>query len=79
MKDIKDYTILISYSKEDRCYIAKVLELPGCMAHGETAEDALKEIKIAMKGWLEVAKKSKIKIPKPLTKKTLNKLIPQNY
>ena len=51
------YTITIFWSDEDQAYIAKVEELEGCSAFGETREDALKEIKIAMDLWLAVAKK----------------------
>ena len=36
------YEIIIYWSKEDEAFIAEVPELPGCMAHGETPENALK-------------------------------------
>ena len=53
---IKDkYAIEIVYSEEDDGYIAIVPELPGCSAFGETEEEALKEIKIAVDLWLETA------------------------
>lgn len=39
------YEIIIYWSKEDEAFIAEVPELPGCMAHGETPEDALKNAK----------------------------------
>jgi len=42
------YAIEIFYSEEDDGYIAIVLELPGCSAFGETPEEALKEVKIAI-------------------------------
>lgn len=50
------YTIHIFYSEEDEGYVAVVPELPGCSAFGETEEEALKEVKIAMKLWIEAAK-----------------------
>jgi predicted RNase H-like HicB family nuclease len=40
-------------------------ELPGCSAFGDTEEAALEEIKIAIKLWLEVAKKEGRAIPQP--------------
>ncbi len=51
------YTIEIFYSEEDERYIAVVPELPGCSAFGETEEEALKEIKVAIELWIEAAKK----------------------
>ena len=36
------YEIIIYWSKEDAVFIAEIPELPGCMAHGDTPEDALK-------------------------------------
>lgn len=38
------YTYRIDYSKEDECYIAYTLENIGIKAHGETAEEALREL-----------------------------------
>ncbi len=59
------YTITIFWSNEDEAYIAVVEELEGCSAFGETREEALLEIKIAMKLWLEVARKHGDEIPLP--------------
>lgn len=59
------YAIEIFYSDEDEGYIAIVPELPLCSAFGETEEEALKEIKIAMELWLETAKSEGKNIPKP--------------
>ncbi len=50
------YAIEILYSEEDGGYIATVPELPECSAFGETGEEALKEIKIAIDLWLETAR-----------------------
>jgi predicted RNase H-like HicB family nuclease len=49
------YEIIMIWSKEDNAFVADVPELLGCMAHGDTQEDALKNIKEAMSGWIEVA------------------------
>jgi predicted RNase H-like HicB family nuclease len=59
------YAIEIFYSEEDEGFIAVVPELPGCSAFGETQERALKEVKIAMKLWLETAKEIGREIPVP--------------
>ena len=62
------YAIEIFYSQEDKGYIATVPELSGCSAFGETEEEALKEVKIAIDLWLETAEKEGREIPKPFTR-----------
>jgi len=59
------YAIEIFYSEEDGGYIAVVPELPGCSAFGETPEEALREVLVAIELWLEAAKKEGRPIPKP--------------
>ncbi len=62
---MKDYHINIFYSDEDECYIADIPDLKYCSAHGETPEDALREVLIAKEAWLEVARQEKRPIPVP--------------
>ena len=69
------YAIEIFYSEEDEGYMAIVPELPGCSAFGETEEDALREVKIAMDLWLEVARKEGLEIPQPRGKEILKALL----
>ncbi len=57
--------IEIFFSEEDEGYIAVAPELPECSAFGETGEEALKEIKVAIDLWLETAKNDLREIPKP--------------
>ena len=38
------YSVFMYYDEQDQIYVASVPELQGCMAHGETQEEALKEI-----------------------------------
>jgi predicted RNase H-like HicB family nuclease len=65
------YSIEIFYSEEDRGYIALAPELPGCSAFGETEEEALREIKVAIDLWLETAQKEDRGIPQPIEKELL--------
>ena len=60
------YSVIIKYCKIDNIYVASVPELKGCMAHGETQADALKEIQIAIELWIETAKEVGEKIPEPM-------------
>jgi predicted RNase H-like HicB family nuclease len=69
------YAIEIFYSEEDEGYVAIVPELPGCSAFGETEEEALKEVKIAIQLWLETAEKEGREIPQPAEKELLRAII----
>jgi predicted RNase H-like HicB family nuclease len=65
--DARDYEIRIWYSAEkgDECFVAQVVEWPGIMAHGETREEAAREIQLALDGALGSAAESGIKPPTP--------------
>jgi predicted RNase H-like HicB family nuclease len=60
-----DYYISIFYSEEDGGYIADIPDLPGCSAFGETPEQALAEVLVAKRLWLEVAREQGKPIPEP--------------
>jgi len=49
------FEIIIYWSNEDQAFVADIPELPGCMAHGSTYEEALACAKEAMALWLETA------------------------
>ena len=57
------YEIIIYWSKEDGAFIAEVPELPGCMADGETYEEALSNVEIVMQEWIETAEELGRPIP----------------
>ncbi len=59
------YETIIYWSNEDSAFIAEVPELPGCMAHGETPEDALRNAKEAIQLWIDTAKEFGDPIPEP--------------
>lgn len=59
------YEIIIYWSNEDKAFIAEVPELPGCMAHGDTHEEALANTKSAMELWIKTAKEFNDPIPAP--------------
>lgn len=62
---MEEYSIFIQYDTIDKIFVASIPELPGCMAHGETKEDALREIDIAKELWIETALEDGEEIPKP--------------
>jgi predicted RNase H-like HicB family nuclease len=65
--DPRDYEIRIWYSAEkaDECFIAQVVEWPGIMAHGDTREEAARQIQLALEGVLQVAAQRGINPPAP--------------
>jgi predicted RNase H-like HicB family nuclease len=46
-------------------WIARVLELPHCMTHGDTPEEALRDIEDAKREWLESNIEAGLPIPEP--------------
>ena len=65
MTDIDEYPIVVFHTPSDGLWVAKVPDLSGCSAHGETPEEAVSEVRIAMRGWLEVAREIGKPIPAP--------------
>jgi predicted RNase H-like HicB family nuclease len=59
------YGIIIYWSNEDDAFIAHIPELKGCMAHGDTPDEALKEVNIMAEEWLELAHEKGWQIPEP--------------
>ena len=59
------YPIVVYHTPEDGGFFAVVPDLPGCTAHGETPEEALREARIAQEGWLEVVRERGWPIPEP--------------
>jgi len=51
------FKVVITYDQEYKGYVIDVPELVGCMSQGKTIDEALVNIKDAIKGWLEVEKK----------------------
>ncbi len=59
------YEIIIYWSKEDKAFIAEVPELPGCVADGNSYQQALANTETIINEWIETAKSLKRPIPKP--------------
>jgi predicted RNase H-like HicB family nuclease len=59
------YHINVFWSDEDGCWIADVPDLRSCSAHGETSREAVDEIMVAIRGWLETARDAGMDIPEP--------------
>ncbi len=59
------YKTILYWSNEDQVFIAEVPELPGCAAHGETQDLALKNVNEAIVLWIDTAKEFGDLIPEP--------------
>jgi predicted RNase H-like HicB family nuclease len=59
------YEIIIYWSQEDEAFIAEVPELTGCAADGPTYQEALSNVEIVIREWLETAKELGRPIPQP--------------
>ena len=60
------YSILIQYDATDNIFVASVPELKGCMAHGNTREEAMHEIEEAIQLQLKVMQAKGIAVPAPM-------------
>ena len=59
------YEMIIWWSAEDAAYVVDVPELPGCMAHGNSRQAAIKNAEDAIKFWIKTAKDDGLEIPEP--------------
>ena len=65
------YETIIYWSDEDELFIAEVPELPGCLAHGNSYESALSNVKEAIQLWINTAKEFGDSIPEPKGQKLI--------
>lgn len=59
------YELIIYWSDEDQRYLVEVPELPGCMADGETYQDAIKNAEAVISEWIETAQSAGREVPQP--------------
>ena len=59
------FEIIIYWSEDDEAFVAEVPELAGCVADGETYQEALANAEIVIGEWLEVARDLGRAIPEP--------------
>lgn len=59
------YEIIIYWSDENQAFLAEAPALPGCMAHGNSYEEALRNVRDAMAFWIDVARERGESIPTP--------------
>jgi predicted RNase H-like HicB family nuclease len=59
------YELVISWSDDDAAFVVDVPELPGCMAHGSTLNEAVANSQVAIGLWLDGARELGRPIPRP--------------
>jgi predicted RNase H-like HicB family nuclease len=62
---VNSYEMIIWWSAEDDAYVVDVPELPGCMAHGVTRQEAIQNAEAAIKFWIKTAREDGQEIPQP--------------
>ncbi len=59
------YEVIIYWGEGDQSFVAEVPELPGCATDGETYHDALSNVEIVIREWIETARELGRSIPQP--------------
>ena len=59
------YEIIVYWSDEDQAFIAEVPELPGCAADGATYQEAIANVEVVIREWIETATGLGRPIPQP--------------
>ncbi len=61
----RHYSMVIEWSDEDDAYVVTVPELPGCLTHGATYAEAVRQGEGAIGTWLQTARVWGDPIPPP--------------
>lgn len=59
------FHINLFWHAPDESWVADVPDLKSCSAFGNTPEEALAEVQMAMRGWIEAAQERGLIIPEP--------------
>lgn len=67
------YETILVWSDKDQCFVADAAKLPGCMAHRNTPDAALAQVKLARKLCLDAAQSTGRSVPGLSAAQTLGK------
>lgn len=59
------YSMIIQWDSRDNIFVVRVPELPGCVTHGETYEEAMKQGLDAIESWIMTAVANNEPLPPP--------------
>ena len=65
MMNESQYEMIIFWDKTDKIFVVDVPELPGCMVHGKSKKEAIKNVEKAVAFWIKTAKEDGAPIPEP--------------
>jgi predicted RNase H-like HicB family nuclease len=65
MKRDSHYEVSIRWSEPDRCFVASIQKLTGCMAHGKSRNGALIALMEVEIEWMKSAKEENWTVPTP--------------
>ena len=61
----ENYEMIIWWSDEDAAFVVEVPELPGCLAHGSSRQEAIRNAEDAIRLWIKTAQEDGMEIPQP--------------
>jgi predicted RNase H-like HicB family nuclease len=59
------YEMIIYWSEVDEAFLVEIPELPGCMADGETYQEAVQNAEVVIQEWIDTAQSLGRTIPEP--------------
>jgi predicted RNase H-like HicB family nuclease len=59
------YELILYWSDADQAFIVEVPELPGCMADGETYQEAVQNAEVVIQAWIQTAQALGRSLPEP--------------
>jgi predicted RNase H-like HicB family nuclease len=65
MKDNIRYEIILYWSQADQSFVAEAPELPGCAADGATYQEAVANIEVVIREWIDTAQELGRPVPEP--------------
>lgn len=59
------YSMILEWDPEDHIYVVTIPELPSCMTHGSTREEAVRQGQDAIESWIDAAREWNHPVPSP--------------
>jgi predicted RNase H-like HicB family nuclease len=65
MRDDIRYEMILYWSQTDQAFLAEAPELPGCTEDGATYQDAVTNLELVIREWIETARELGRPVPEP--------------